>query len=65
MKHTFVKKGQVLRVYQDGKYVHSIPIKDAVKVANTMKDAVRATGPVSTVITMIEDETAERGEAIA
>lgn len=59
VKHTFLKKGRLLRVYMDGKYQYSLPIEDAVKVANTVKDAVRATGPVSTVVTQIEDESGE------
>lgn len=63
VKHTFLKKGKMLRVYTDGKYAYSMPIEDATKVANCVKDAVRATGPVSTVVNQVEEasETLQEG----
>lgn len=55
-KLTFLRRGKMVRVYHDGKYSHSIAVADLVKLSNTMKDAVRATGPVSTVVQILQEE---------
>lgn len=55
VKHTFLKKGKILRVYTEGKYQYSMPIDDATKLVNIVKDAIRATGPVSTVVNQVEE----------
>jgi len=53
VERTFVRKGKVLRVYRDGKYSYSLSTDDAFKLCNTIKDALRATGPVSTKVTKV------------
>lgn len=56
VKHTFLKVGRLLKVYTDDKYVYSLGIDDAIKVANSIRDAVRATGPVSVACLEIQQE---------
>jgi hypothetical protein len=51
--HTFLRKGKLLKVYTDGRWDYSMSVEDALKIANALKDACRATGPVSTKITQI------------
>lgn len=55
-KITFLRRGKIVRVFHDDKYSHSITVDDLVKLSNTMKDAVRATGPVSTVVGILQEE---------
>lgn len=55
----FHKKGKVVRIYHDGKYSHSMSVDDLLKLSNTFKDSVRATGPVSTVVTIVHEKDVE------
>lgn len=52
--HCFVRKGKLLKVYTDGIWEYSLSVEDALKVANAIKDACRATGPVSTKVTQVK-----------
>lgn len=56
---TFLRKGKRIKVYRDGDYSHTMSVEDFIKLGNVVKDAARATGPVSTVVTMIVED--ERG----
>lgn len=53
-EHTFLRKGKHLKIYTDGKWDYTLSIEDALKLANAVKDACRATGPVSVKVTQIE-----------
>lgn len=57
LKIAFMRRGEKVKVYHDSVYSHSMSVTDMIKLSNTMRDAARATGPVSTVITTFDEDT--------
>lgn len=44
VKHTFVKKGELLRFYTHGKYQYSIPVEHAMQMAEAVFRTIRGHG---------------------